>query len=546
MKLLIFCTFLVLSCSALDPLQGLECASCHLTIEALRAYAKESEHWNKLCEIFVDLCVESGQQKYVCQGLVNEFSPVVTDVLVDKILDPEFLCMDMEYCTSPHYVEENFTLYATEIMKGKPSGPGPKPTGENTIKFGHIADAHIDLYYTPGTSDECDEPQCCRSGTGNAGYWGGMKCDLPLRTLEAALDQVAAMNLDFIIVTGDVPPHDVWNQSRSYNLLNIQTEAQLFQKHIPNTPIYKIFGNHAPFPINEYDYINDPYLPKAFCEYWNLDSITRFDLEKHAGYTIKHGDNLRLIVLDTNTMHSGNLYLALNSTNPQGQLTWLYEQLLAAEKSNEVVYIFGHVPPGDDFSLSNWARHYAVLMDRFEFTVAGTFYAHTHNDEIHIDRGVFSGKPTQVQWTAPSLTTYSYKNPSIRVFEADAKTKTLLDYTQYRLNLAEANKNSSQTPVWEPNYSFKNLYGVSDLSPQSIYVLALEIGNNENLALQYLSNFNTGINAPTRCDSKCMHILTCTITYGILDDELNCQGVDKNWLYKLNEMLFGKWTYKVK
>lgn len=110
----------------------------------------------------------------------------------------------------------------------------------------HISDVHVDLFYTVGAAMKCSEPVCCRSNVtmklqhkdawnrilndqhlevsevndGPAGYWGSIAyCDLPFQTFQLFLEEVKKMNdLDMIIWTGDNTPHDVWQQSQTYNL----------------------------------------------------------------------------------------------------------------------------------------------------------------------------------------------------------------------------------------------------------------------------------------------------------------------------------------
>jgi hypothetical protein len=41
---------------------------------------------------------------------------------------------------------------------------------------------------------------------------------LPLQTFDVFLKDVKKLNLDAIIWTGDNTPHDIWQQSQSYNI----------------------------------------------------------------------------------------------------------------------------------------------------------------------------------------------------------------------------------------------------------------------------------------------------------------------------------------
>lgn len=66
------------------------------------------------------------------------------------------------------------------------------------------------MEYKEGSDSNCGLPLCCRNGTGDAGYWGSYSCDIPERTLDGALEQLSKFDLDFVLWTGDNPPHNIW------------------------------------------------------------------------------------------------------------------------------------------------------------------------------------------------------------------------------------------------------------------------------------------------------------------------------------------------
>lgn len=123
----------------------------------------------------------------------------------------------------------------------------------------------------------------------------------------------------------------------------------------------------------------------------------------------------------------------------------------------------GHIPPGDNTCSSQWAERYQVLVDRYENTIIGQFYGHTHNDHIEAIQSV-QGETRGVGsiFIAPSGTTYSYQNPSYRIFTLTDHQIT--NYFQYRLDLNKANLNKDVTPTWDLAYDFKSEYNLTDLS----------------------------------------------------------------------------------
>ena len=57
---------------------------------------------------------------------------------------------------------------------------------QETIKFLHLSDIHIDLFYnTSAAGSDCGQPLCCREengivGANSSGYWGDRECGLPI------------------------------------------------------------------------------------------------------------------------------------------------------------------------------------------------------------------------------------------------------------------------------------------------------------------------------------------------------------------------------
>lgn len=57
-------------------------------------------------------------------------------------------------------------------------------------------------------------------------------------------------DIDYILWTGDLPPHDVWNQTREENLKVLhETVTQLIEM-FPGIPIFPALGNHESAPVN--------------------------------------------------------------------------------------------------------------------------------------------------------------------------------------------------------------------------------------------------------------------------------------------------------
>lgn len=524
----------------------LDCAKCRGTIDYLQNTLKNPALYGQIRALVTNLCVGFLFPNLAeCQGYIATFEGTVSTILAEVILDSDFICPQLGWCKTPTYEVQDFDEWAKKIMRGKPWHEELDKKPESTFTFVHVSDIHLDMEYVAGTNDLCGLTTCCRNGTGAAGVYGGRVCDTAMATIQASIMQIRDMNPDFVIITGDIPPHDGWKQTKATNLAHQKAVADVFTTIAPDLVVYPIYGNHAMNPINQYNYNGgENWLPEPFTEYWGLSEDIKNQLLAHAGYSVLHKNTkLRLIAIDTQTGNNQNVWLLVNSTDPQGVVSWLYSELLKAEKNKEKVYLYGHIPIGHADTITAYAKHMNVLVDRFEYTIVGLFYGHTHSDELQVSRGVFSDKPTNVQWINPSLTTWRNRQPSFRRFHACSSTKRIVDYDQFRLNLTDANLNPTETPTWDIAYSFKELYGVKDLSAKSIFNLGVSMGGSEDLAVKYYSNINNGT-VVTSCNDECRRELQCALTNGISDDVFNCIGFPAGWLQKTLDFVYGQWTYK--
>ena len=126
------------------------------------------------------------------------------------------------------------------------------------LKVLHLTDVHLDLWYTPGSNAQCNEPLCCRStsyGTNSsAGFWSDTEysCDTPPVFAEVAIRQIADrhQDIDFVLWTGDNVPHDWWNTTKEVNLKHIKLVTDLVKTAFKGKPVFVSLGNHESHPIN--------------------------------------------------------------------------------------------------------------------------------------------------------------------------------------------------------------------------------------------------------------------------------------------------------
>lgn len=138
--------------------------------------------------------------------------------------------------------------------------------------------------------------------------------------------------------------------------------------------------------------------------------------------------------------------------------------LRSAEKAGEYVFIIGHIPPGDYGYLSQCAKRYNALIDRFSYIIKGQFFGHSHFDEFRVVHEYFNyTNIAGIIYTAPSVTTYSNRMPSFRVYEVKSSNNDLIDYTQFYLNITKANLKPDETPQWEIQYTATKDFRINNL-----------------------------------------------------------------------------------
>jgi sphingomyelin phosphodiesterase len=367
---------------------------------------------------------------------------------------------------------------------------------------------------------------------------------------------------DFIIWTGDNPSHTPWNLNYDEVYNSTKTFVKLLtEKYNYKKPVFVAFGNHESKITDMFNVFNKTEYSGFLSSMQNIlkDFITE-DSEiqtfKQFGYysTKLPNTNLRIISFNTFVCDIFNFYLIENPTDPFYQFSWLEHTLRKAEKSGEQVFLISHIPPGDTNYMSECGRRFRALIDRFQGIIKGQFYGHTHFDEMKVVGEYYNSKEISgVEFIAPSLTTYSFQNPSFRVFEMDEDTKILLNYHQYRLNLTEANSLAdSEKPKFKVSYDAKSFFNVSHLQDASSLKKNLDkIFEDENqfkrLVFYFFGEGTTDYEYYVS-NRNLQKYFRCRYNIYVLDDYIRCTNF-QTWDYTdyinlLVESLSGKWYKK--
>lgn len=127
-------------------------------------------------------------------------------------------------------------------------------------------------------------------------------------------------------------------------------------------------------------------------------------------------EGLLIISLNSDVWYYFNLYACISANDPYhgGMFTTLIDWLLEAETADQAVWLIQHVNVGGSTnyeSLPAPSDLYYQIIDRFNNTIRGTFFGHTHEDEFSVFYANNATEKTleaaiSVAYIMPSVTTY--------------------------------------------------------------------------------------------------------------------------------------------
>ncbi|KAF9584348.1 hypothetical protein BGW38_006781 [Lunasporangiospora selenospora] len=461
----------------LKALQTLECGACVSAIAGAREVAALNNQW--VLDAAKELCPTLAKQSpEVCEGLVRLYGPPLIDtVMKANILggDGKIMCHAMGgLCPAPA-----ITAGTIKFPKVKPANAAAPSHSGKRVDVLHLSDWHVDDLYVPGAEAECNRPTCCRKysdspvkPTRAASSWGDYKCDTPIKLGKHLLDHVPKVaNASFAILTGDIPPHDVWIQDKS-TVRPIEIREYGTIGSLP-VKVYPAVGNHESGPSSLFPTPSSggdsSWLYAGLAQDWSrwLPTDAVNSVKNYGAYTTSPSPGFRIISLNTNFCYTVNFYLYANTRDldPHGELKWLIQALQAAEDAGERVWIISHIGPSMTDCLQNWSAQYYQVIQRYSpHVIAEQFYGHSHYDEFAL---FYSSSSKNAQsalstaWIGPSVTPYTDINPGFRVYKVDTKSWNVFDSETYIADLNQANNwdATNSGPNWHLEYSARQAYG---------------------------------------------------------------------------------------
>ncbi|XP_054156915.1 sphingomyelin phosphodiesterase-like [Oppia nitens] len=486
------------------------CSGCNVSLTYARILIKDG---GIIRLVSGSACKNVKQSQRVCSGVLNlmsdslafifQHTKLTTPEMCGALLHPD--CMtQLKQPMSPKLIWE------LPLPPKKPFTPKTGPKEE--LKMIHVTDAHLDLWYTPGSNSMCNEPLCCRSTSyghnSSAGYWSQClhNCDTPISFAESSIEDMARkhQDLDFVIWTGDNIPHDVWNTTQTVNLLHIDAMTNAIKSSFSDKMVFPCLGNHETHPINMYiptevsaisngtfsmSWLYDTLADNYWSKWINTEAAKR-TFKKGGYYSAQVNEALKVIALNNAMAQRGNYWVGYDPVDPDGQIQWLIDELDSAETQGQYAMIIGHIPPNECYVA--WTNNYYRIMERYQHLIVGTYFGHTHKDEIlvlyNIDK---DNKPYAVShaYLGSSLTTYSALNPGYRLFTLDNKGEPI-DFTMYYSNVTEDNIEGRKVlPKWSFGYSAKQSYQLESLSTKSWDEFITKAKTDDNLTKTYFQRF---------------------------------------------------------
>ncbi|XP_044003284.1 sphingomyelin phosphodiesterase [Aphidius gifuensis] len=543
------------------------CTACKAGATLLQYFIKAGKSDHEIMSSILQFCVSLKiQSPRVCQGVTLLFGGEVIYVLKQVNMGPSQICSFVigDACDDAYNPQHEWEVAFPPVKKPSIKPPIAPKESAPTFKVLHISDTHYDPYYQEGANAACNEPLCCRLTNGApltasaaAGRWGDYrKCDTPKRTIDHMLKHIqdTHSDIDYILWTGDLPPHDVWNQTREENLKILRETVTQMIETFPGVPIFPALGNHESAPVNSFP---PPFVPEESSISWLYDELDKqwkrwlpagvsHTVRRGAFYSVLVRPGFRILSVNMNYCNNKNWWLLINSTDPVSELQWLVYELQGAEMNDEKVHIIGHIPPGHSDCLKVWSRNYYHIINRYESTITAQFFGHTHYDEFQLFYDTSDlGRAVSIAYIGPSVSPYYDLNPGYRIYYIDGdhpqSTRMVVDHESWVMNLKEANL--YDYPIWYKLYSARDEYKMPSLLPKDWDSLIDKMTNEPASFERYYKHYYK--NSPVRpiCNDECRKRLLCDLRSGRSHDrKALCQNLEsridgetrtgwRDWIY---------------
>ncbi|XP_037774487.1 LOW QUALITY PROTEIN: sphingomyelin phosphodiesterase-like [Penaeus monodon] len=368
-----------------EPRRSLLCSTCSVGVAQIIQEVENGAAPEAIAGQLTDLCVALGVATLnVCQHFFALAEPQLHWIILNRHITGKDACgmLFVGFGCETDNPERVWEVSLPDTPKPPIQPPTLPEPGSPVMRVLHLADTHFDPFYKPGSNAECDDVfYCCREESGPperpeaaAGHWGDYRfCDAPKWLLQEMYSHIANthQDIDFIVWTGDLIPHNLWNTTREGNLDVTRQAIQMVKDSFPGIPVFPAIGNHESHPVNAFP---QPYIENEFDISWLYDEISALwatwlpaDVAASVTYSafystlIKPG--LRILSINTNYCYSFNWWLLFDDVDPAAELAWMAQELQRAEDAGEKAYVVSHTAGHRDCS-KTWSHQYNRIVHR--------------------------------------------------------------------------------------------------------------------------------------------------------------------------------------
>lgn len=342
--------------------------------------------------------------------------------------------------------------------------------------------------------------------------------------MQSALENASSEveNPMFIIYPGDFLAHEWYSQytacfggNDGYAAFTQKVIAFMglqFDKYFKGVPVIPTLGNDDAL-CGDYMIQAGGLFLKQFAETWtpymhlpkHEVDIVRDDLAIGGYYkrSIPGMPRHTMIVLNTVFMHPGypastcadgepfrGMQICDKRPNSICELQWLRNELAAAQREKQKVWLLMHIPPGlnaystgqSGAAVGFWEQdamdYFIRLLEEFPGVVQFSFAGHTHMDDYRVINYEGGELLTKI---APAVSPIFDNNPAFQVYEFGRKSGAIHDYDTYYLNIGRSGARRQTIPTcyfpnaayvdadnWEEEYEFNNAYNQEGLTAAAV------------------------------------------------------------------------------
>ncbi|XP_076758581.1 acid sphingomyelinase-like phosphodiesterase 3b [Xylocopa sonorina] len=351
--------------------------------------------------------------------------------------------------------------------------------------FWHITDIHYDPKYSTNRNPAIacwNTRNGMNGGRKTPGEFGDYGCDSPWALIESAAKAMTSNRgegIEFVLWTGDALTRTT-GMNAELRLQCLRNLTDLLSRTFKEQFVFPALG-HDDIGVNfsQLAVLWQQWLPQEALDTFKTAGYYTIEQRSEKYRIIFLNTNLWLNTADNRMLHRTGSNTNDNTEDPFGQWFWFQSTLVTARRKEETVYIVGHTPPGLDDRESGAAmlheRHnqkYLQVIRQYSDIIRGQFFGHWHSDTFRV---VYSDTGLPVSWImmAPSISPRTLggpNNPGLRLYKFETTTGQVLDYTQYYLNLAEAN--SIRTAKWLVEYNLLDYYNLQEITAITLHDLA--------------------------------------------------------------------------